>query len=80
MLEHRSTQREYLLKFFESRKGERIPLPEILRLGISQYNARILELRRQGHNIECGEDARTPVRHTWYIYHGRKINAENATA
>ena len=30
-----------------------VQLPEILALGIAQYNARIHELRAAGYNIEC---------------------------
>ena len=46
------TQGERLMALFESRPGEWIPLPEILALGIAQYNARIYELRREGKVIE----------------------------
>lgn len=72
MLEQRPTQCQRLLSFFTERQGQKIRLPELLDLNISQYNARILELRRQGHVIECGEEIRSGVeRHTWYIYRGR---------
>ena len=32
--------------------GRWLGIPEILRLGIAQYGARIFELRREGHHIE----------------------------
>ncbi len=47
-----TTQKQELEKMFTSRPGQWITLPEILRLGIAQYNARILDLRRSGMNIQ----------------------------
>lgn len=44
--------RRKIRELFEGRPGEWIPLPTILRLGVAQYNARILELRREGYRIE----------------------------
>jgi hypothetical protein len=52
----RGTQRERLLHLLEENCGEWVPLPRILALGIAQYGARILELRRElrprGYRIE----------------------------
>jgi hypothetical protein len=48
----RKTQCERILQLLESRKGEWVPLPEILDLRIGQYTTRILELRRDGFAIE----------------------------
>jgi hypothetical protein len=45
-------QREQILRLLIDRRGEWVPLPDILRLGIAQYNARILELRALSFNIE----------------------------
>jgi hypothetical protein len=48
----KTTQRDKLFQLFESRPGQWIPLPEILQLGIAQYNARIYELRKEGKEIQ----------------------------
>jgi len=47
-----STQRSRILQLLDNARGEWVPLPEILDLGIAQYNSRILELRRLGFRIE----------------------------
>ena len=46
------TQKERLANLFITRPWEWIDLPEILDMKISQFGARILELRRDGMNIE----------------------------
>ena len=46
------SQKERLKNFFQARPNQWINLPEILNLRISQYGARILELRREGFHIE----------------------------
>jgi hypothetical protein len=51
------TQRDKLLAALSLRAPEWVPLPQILELGIAQYNARILELRRQGFRIENRRDS-----------------------
>lgn len=51
-----ASQRDELLALFESRANEWVPLPDILNLGIAQYNARIYELRRLGHRIESKQE------------------------
>src|SRR5579859_71212 len=48
----RQTQRDRILSLLRSRDGAWVPLPEILDLHISQFGARIFELRRQGFVIE----------------------------
>jgi hypothetical protein len=60
------TQRDRLLAFLEARRGQWIPLPEILGLGIAQYNARIFELRGKGHDIRMRDEWKGRMRHTWY--------------
>jgi hypothetical protein len=45
-------QRDELLRLLKDRRGHWVPLPDILDLGIAQYNARIFELRAQ-----LGKDA-----------------------
>jgi hypothetical protein len=56
------TQRDRLLALLKSRAPNRVPLPDILALGIAQYNARILELRRLGHRIESEQEGD----HSWF--------------
>jgi hypothetical protein len=46
------TQKNRLRRYFLERPMVWIPLPEILKLGIAQYGARTLELRRAGMIIE----------------------------
>jgi len=45
-------QRARILRLLIDARGSWVPLPEILALGIAQYGARILELRRLGFVIE----------------------------
>jgi hypothetical protein len=54
---NRRTQKERLLELLKEKKGLGIYVYEIMMprpqgLGIAQYGARILELRREGHNIK----------------------------
>jgi hypothetical protein len=51
-LKSRYTQGQILLRLLEERAPGWVPLPDILRLGIAQYSARLHELRRLGHVIE----------------------------
>jgi hypothetical protein len=44
--------REKVRRLLERHKGEWVSLREIVRLGVAQYNARILELRREGLTID----------------------------
>lgn len=44
--------REKVRRLLERYRGQWVPLNTILRLGVAQYNARILELRREGLRIE----------------------------
>jgi hypothetical protein len=48
----RKTQRARLLALLVEARGGWVSLPAILSLGIAQFGARILELRRTGFNIE----------------------------
>lgn len=52
----RLSQAERILKLLQERRGDWIPLPEILALGIAQYGARIHELRRDCYKIENRTD------------------------
>lgn len=64
----RTTQACRLRTMFVTRPKEWIGLPEILQMGIAQYNARIFDLRKSGMTIlnrtetVCGE-----VR-SWFMY------------
>jgi hypothetical protein len=53
---NRPRQRDRILALLKDRAPAWIPLPEILALGIAQYNARIFELRSLGHRIESKQD------------------------
>lgn len=59
-------QRQAILNLLQANLNEWVPLPEILRLGIAQYNARILELRREGHIIENKLKGENGTRHSWF--------------
>jgi hypothetical protein len=64
---HRSTiQSETILTLLRSAHGTWVPLPEILALGIAQYNARIFELRKRSLNIENRTETVDGVRHSWF--------------
>jgi helix-turn-helix protein len=45
----RTNQRDRILALLKT--DREVSLPEILGLGVAQYGARILELRREGHRI-----------------------------
>ena len=63
-----STQRDKIKLIFLARPNEWVPLIEILRLGIAQYGARILELRREGMRIENKIKEANGVRYSWFRY------------
>lgn len=63
-----STQREKIKFIFLSRPNEWVPLSDILRLGVAQYNARILELRREGMRIENKVEEVAGTRYSWFRY------------
>ncbi len=60
------TQSAAILRLLIEARGAWVPLPEILALGIAQYNARLWELRRLGFVIENKSEAVDGVRHSWY--------------
>ena len=62
----KATQRQKLLELLQSRPNQWIPLPEIMRLGLAQYNARILELRHSGYKIENKIQDIEGIRHSWF--------------
>jgi helix-turn-helix protein len=59
-------QSDTILALLRSARGAWVPLPEILDLGIAQYNARIFELRERGLNIENRTQTVDGVRHSWF--------------
>lgn len=63
------TQRERLKKLFEDNPNSWVTLPEILKLGISQYNARIHDLRfKERMSISNKTVFVDGVKHSWYRY------------
>ncbi len=50
-MKQRQTQRDRILRLLQSRAGQWIPSYELAAIAL-QYGARVLELRRIGHNIE----------------------------
>jgi hypothetical protein len=58
----RLTQCDRILELLKGR--DKVPLPELLALRISQYGARIRELRRRGYQIESGSDWQGGKRYT----------------
>lgn len=64
----RKTQQARVLRLLIEAHGEWVSLPEILALGIAQYNARIFELRRLGFLVEnrTETDTRMGARHSWF--------------
>lgn len=60
------TQRSRILRLLIEAHGAWVPLPDILALGIAQYGARILELRRTGFNIENRTEHIDGARHSWF--------------
>lgn len=74
MKDSRSTQRDQLLALFLP--DREVPLPEILALGIAQYNARIFELRRLGFRIKNRTKEINGVKHSWFrLVHGPERSA-----
>jgi Helix-turn-helix domain len=60
------TQAAAILRLLIDARGSWVPLPEILRLGIAQYSARIFELRRQGFEIQNKTERVGDSRHSWF--------------
>jgi len=60
----KQTQHEKILSLLKSK--HEVGLPEILGLGIAQYNARIKELRVQGYEIINRTKLVDGVKHSWF--------------
>ena len=59
-------QQSRLLQLLQDRFPSRVPLPDVLALGIAQYNARILELRELGYDIRNEIEWHDGIRHSWF--------------
>jgi hypothetical protein len=59
------TQRARILRLLIDARGDWVPLPEIMACA-AQYNARILELRRLGFNVENRTERTDGARHSWF--------------
>lgn len=57
---------------FVSRPNQWITLPEILALYISQFGARIKEIRASGMDIENRTETIDGVKHSWYRYNTKE--------
>ncbi len=61
-----ATQRGQILDLLIAARGDWVPLPRILELKISQFGARILELRRLGFHIVNRTQNANGQKHSWY--------------
>src|SRR5690349_8354193 len=64
--EHFTKQSQKILEVLRAANGAWVPLPEILSLGIAQYNARVYELRRRGFDIQNKTEIVDGVKHSAY--------------
>ncbi len=76
-LVQRKSQSAALLRLLIDARGSWVSLPQILKLGIAQYNARILELRRLGFNIENKTERVNGARYSWFRLESSR-NSESA--
>ncbi|MCU1302367.1 MAG: hypothetical protein JWQ87_2651 [Candidatus Sulfotelmatobacter sp.] len=60
----RTNQKQRIFELLSS--GREVPLPEILKLEIAQYNTRLLELRREGHQILNRTEFKDGKTLSWY--------------
>lgn len=68
-------QRDKILVLLKQYRNEWVPLYSILALGVAQYNARIYELRGEGHVIENKTAHVNGEVHSWFrivIEHGQR--------
>jgi hypothetical protein len=61
-----------LLTFFQAKQNKWVSLWTILNLRISQYNARIWDLRQLGFDIRNKIEFKDGVKHSWYMFVGLK--------
>lgn len=62
----RKNQRDRILALLIEARGQWVPLPQILDLKISQFGARIKELRGLGFKIRNRVEVRDRQRRSWY--------------
>ena len=62
--------REKVRRLLERHRGAWVSLREILRLGVAQYNARILELRKEGLRIENKTEWLNGKKISWFRVKG----------
>mgnify|MGYP001566854847 CR=1 len=65
-LKSKPSQCDRILAFLDGHRGDWVPLPWILALGIAQYNARIFSLRKAGYIIENRTEEIDGVTHSFY--------------
>ena len=68
----RQTQKERLKELFTRQPEEWIPLPTILSMFISQYGARLKELRGEGMNILNKVEWQDGKKKSWFMYVAEK--------
>lgn len=66
MPDHRLTQCQRLLRLLAEANGREVSLPVILDLHISQFGARIKELREAGYDIQNRIEVKSGVKHSFY--------------
>jgi Helix-turn-helix domain len=64
--------RNRILNLLRAHEGDWIPLPAILHLGVAQYNARIKQLRDEGHLIENKISWEGKTKKSWFRYQGKR--------
>lgn len=62
----RRNQQHKILELLAAARGNWVPLPQMLALKISQFGARILELRREGHIIRNKTEHKDGQVLSWY--------------
>ncbi len=62
----KQNQQQKILGLLQSHRNEWVPLPQILALGVAQYNSRIKELRGKGHLIQNKVERVNGEKHSWF--------------
>jgi hypothetical protein len=80
-LEDRPSQTARIVALLRGRSPNWVPLPEILNLRISQYNARLYQARHQwGLNIESRVEIVDGEKHSWFrLMEGSARSVQAAT-
>ena len=61
-----TSQQQKIYNLLKSHGNDWVALPEILSLGVAQYNSRILDLRREGYVIENKTQVVRGTKYSWY--------------